>query len=118
MSLKTKEEFQRLFSQFVRDALAGLPPADRARYQEEFQRRADELIDTGSDGGGPTTFLDLVGLGAKGAVSFDDVSSPRLRPDFDDSVVQSQIHAAAELYYIYQHERMKVFQVVGVLLRM
>ena len=33
-------------------------------------------------------------------------------------MVQSQIHAAAELYYIYQHERMKVFQVVGVLLRM
>ncbi|MFN8640227.1 MAG: hypothetical protein U0802_00655 [Candidatus Binatia bacterium] len=34
-------------------------------------------------------------------------------------MTQSQLHAAAELYYIYQHrERMKVFQVVGVLLRL
>ena len=30
----------------------------------------------------------------------------------------SQLHAAAELYFIYQHERMKVFQVVDVLLRL
>ena len=118
MSLKTKEEFQKLFSQFVRDALTGLPPQDRARYQEEFQRRAEELLRAGADGGGPTPFLDLIGLGTKGPAQFDDISTPRIVPDFDDSVVQSQIHAAAELYYIYQHERMKVFQVVGVLLRM
>ena len=118
MSVKTKEEIQRLFSQFVRDALSDLPPQDRARYQEEFQRRADELVEAGADGGGATGFLDLVGLGTKGSVPFDEISAPRLLPDFDNSVVQSQLHAAAELYYIYQHERMKVFQVVGVLLRM
>ena len=118
MSLKTKEEIQRLFSQFVRDALVGVPPEDRARVHEEFQKRADELLRTGADGDGPTAFLDLVGLGTKGGAAFDDISAPRLQPDFDNSVVQSQIHAAAELSYIYQHERMKVFQVVGVLLRM
>jgi hypothetical protein len=118
MSVKTKEEIQRLFSQFVRDALSGLPPEERTRYQEEFQKRADELVQAGSDGAGPTAFLDLVGLGARGSVPFDEVSTPRLQPDFDDSVIQSQLHAAAELYYIYQHERMKVFQVVGVLMRM
>lgn len=118
MSLKTREELQRLFSQFVREALAGVPAQDRTRYQEEFQRRAEELLRTGGDGGGPTAFLDLVGLGARGGSGFDDLGTSRLQPDFDDSVVQSQINAAAELYYIYQHERMKVFQVVGVLLRM
>jgi hypothetical protein len=118
MSLKTKEDIQKLFSQFVRDSLAGLPPEQRARYQEEFQRHAEELLRTGADGSGPTAFLDLVGLGPRGAVAFEDISTSRLQPDFDDSVVQSQIHAAAELYYIYQHERMKVFQVVGVLMRM
>src|SRR5262245_3832710 len=106
MSLKTKEDLQKLFSQFVRDSLAGLPPQDRARYQEEFQRHAEELLRTGSDGSGPTAFLDLIGLGPQGTVAFEDISTARLQPDFDDSVVQSQIHAAAELYYIYQHERM------------
>jgi len=118
MSVKIKEEFQRLFPQFVRDVLTSLPPQDRARYQEEFQRRAEELLRAGADGGGATAFLDLIGLGTKGAVPFDEISTPRILPDFDDAVVQSQLHAAAELYYIYQHERMKVFQVVGVLLRM
>src|SRR5262245_23544742 len=118
MSAKTKEEIQRLFSQFVRDALADLPPQDRAHYQEEFQKRAEQLLLAGSDGAGPTEFVDLVGLGARGAVPFDDISTPRLLPDFDDAVIQSQLHAAAELYYIYQHERMKVFQVVGVLMRL
>jgi hypothetical protein len=118
MSAKTKEEVQRLFSQFVRDTLSGLPAQERALYQEELQRRSEELLQSGGDGDGPTAFLDLVGLGAKGTASFDEVSTPRLTPDFADSVVQSQIHAAAELYYIYQHERMHVFRVVGVLLRM
>jgi hypothetical protein len=33
-------------------------------------------------------------------------------------VIPSQLHAAAELYYIYQHERMKVFQAVDVLVRL
>ena len=40
------------------------------------------------------------------------------RADFDESVTPSQIHAAAELYFIYQNERMKVFQVVDVLRRL
>jgi hypothetical protein len=118
MSAKTKEELQRLFSQFVRDALADLPPQDRARYQEELQRRADQLLAAGSDGRGATEFLNLIGLGPSGPVQFDEISTPRLQPDFDDAVIQSQLHAAAELYYIYQHERMKVFQVVGVLMRL
>jgi hypothetical protein len=118
MSAKTKEELQRLFSQFVRDALAGLPPQDRARYQEELQRRADELLLAGAASDGGTAFLDLIGLGPRGAVSFEEISTPRNLPDFDDAVIQSQLHAAAELYYIYQHERMKLFQVVGILMRL
>ena len=75
MSLKTKDEIQRLFSQFVRDALAAVPTEERARYQEEFQKRAEELVRVGADGCGPTAFLDLVGLGAKGPVAFDGRSA-------------------------------------------
>src|SRR5262245_37773898 len=118
MSAKTKEELQRLFSQFVRDALAGLPPQERARYQEELQRRADDLLLAGADGAGATAFIDLIGLGTRGPMSFDEISTPRNLPDFDTAVIQSQLHAAAELYYIYQHERMKVFQVVNVLMHL
>lgn len=118
MSLKTTETIQRLFSQFVREALANLPAADRARYQEELTKRAEELLRGAANGSGSTAFVDLVGLGGKGAPPFEDLSYPFLELDFDNSVIQSQLHAAAELYYIYQHERMKVFQVVSVLLRL
>ncbi len=118
MSLKTTETIQRLFSQFVREALANLPPEQRTRYQEELSKRADDLLRGAADGAGGTAFVDLVGLGAKGAPPFDELSLPRIELDFDSSVIQSQLHAAAELYYVYQHERMKVFQVVSVLLRL
>ncbi|MFK9985538.1 hypothetical protein ACJEM7_25145, partial [Escherichia coli] len=61
---------------------------------------------------------DLLGLGPQGAVGFDKIGYPAITPDFDDSIVPSQLHAAAELYYIYQHERMKIFEVVDTLLRL
>src|SRR5262245_8924823 len=118
MSLKTTETLQQLFSQFVRDALAGLPPEQRARFQEQFQQRTEELLRAAADGRARTGFLDLVGLNPEGPLPFDELSVPRIELDFDSAVVQSQLHASAELYYIYQHERMKVFQVVGVLLRL
>jgi hypothetical protein len=63
-------------------------------------------------------FLDLVGFGGKGAPPFEKLSYPYITPDFDDSVIPSQLHASAELYYIFQHERMKVFRVVDVLRRL
>ena len=118
MSLKTSETLQRLFSQFMRDALASVPPDQRAQYQQELQRRADELMKNAGATGAGNPFLDLVGLGSGGSLPFDDLSVPRIESDFDNAVTQSQLHAAADLYYIYQHERMKLFQVVSVLLRL
>jgi hypothetical protein len=118
MSLRDTELLRELIPQFIREALANLPPADRPRYQEELQRRFEELLRGAADGRQATSFVDLVGLSGQGSLPFDNLSYPRIELDFDNSVIQSQIHAAAELYYIYQHERMKVFQVVGVLLRL
>jgi hypothetical protein len=118
MSLKTKETIQRLFAQLSRDLLAEVPPEQRNRYQALFQQRADELVRAAGDGSAPTAFTDLIGLGAQGAQPFDSLGFPTLQSDFDESVVPTQLHSAADLYFIYQHERMKVFQVAGVLLRL
>ena len=118
MSLKNKETLQRLFAQLSRDLLADLPPGERNRYQALFQQRADDLVRAATDQKNPAAFTDLIGLGAQGATPFDSVSSPSIEPDFDESVVPTQLHSAAELYYIYQHERMKVFKVAAVLLRL
>ncbi len=118
MSLKTRETLQRGLAQYFRDVLPGLPPEQRDAYQAEFQKRAESLLQRATETGEATSFQDLIGLGDSGMMPFDQVSVPRLKDDFDESVIPTQLHAAAELYFIYQYERMKVFQVVSVLLRL
>jgi hypothetical protein len=118
MSFNTTETIQRLWESFLREQLAALPPEERQQYEQQFEDRFGDLLKKAANGEGRDAFLDLIGFGGKGPVDFGDVSYPYIQPDFDDSVVPSQLHAAAELYYIYQHERMKLFQVVDVLLRL
>ncbi len=118
MSLKNKETLQRLFAQLSRDLLADVPPAERNRYQALFQQRAEDLVRAATDEKNPSAFTDLIGLGPQGALPFDSVGFPSIQPDFDEAVVPTQLHSAAELYYVYQHERMKVFQVAAVLMRL
>jgi hypothetical protein len=117
MTLKTTETIERLFSRFIQESLADLPPEERERYQAQFAQRAEALLKTAANGS-KTPFTDLVGLSPKGALQFDQLAYPVIEPDFDEAVIPTQLHASAELYYIYQHERMKVFEVVGVLLRL
>jgi hypothetical protein len=117
MSFNTTETIQRLWETFLRDQLAGLPAEARQQYEQQFEAKLNELLQKAANGG-PDAFLDLIGFGGKGPVDFANLAYPYIQPDFDDSVVPSQLHAASELYYIYQHERMKVFQVVQVLLRL
>lgn len=119
MSFQTTETLQRLWDTFLRDQLAAMPPAQRDQVANQFEERFGELLGkSGSGANSDSAFVDLIGLGPKGAVPFDDVAYPAITPDFDDAVVPSQLHSAAELYYIYQHERMKIFEVVDTLLRL
>ncbi len=121
MSFNTTETIQRLWESFLREQLAALPPEERQQYEQQFEDRFSDLLKGAANANGATSedgFLDLIGFGGKGPVEFADMNYPYIQPDFDDSVVPSQLHAAAELYYIYQHDRMKVFQVVDVLLRL
>jgi len=118
MSFQTTETIQRLWETFLRDQLAKLPAEQRQPFETQFEERFGELLKGAANGDDRDGFLDLIGFGDRGAPDFDKISYPYIQPDFDDSVVPSQLHAAAELYYIYQHERMKMFQVVDVLLRL
>src|SRR5215510_3075156 len=117
MSYNTTETIQRLWTTFLQEQLASLPAAERQQYEQQFEDRFGELLKNAANGS-PEGFLDLIGFGGKGPVDFENLAYPYIQPDFDDSVVPSQLHAAAELYYIYQHERMKIFKVVEVLRRL
>ena len=117
MSYQTTETIQRLWDDFLRESLASIPPEERQQFEQQFEDRLTELLKNAANGG-VDGFLDLVGFGDKGPIEFENLPYPHIQPDFDDSVVPSQLHADAELYYIFQHERMKVFKVVEVLLRL
>ena len=117
MSYNTTETIQRLWATFLQEQLAVLSPEERQLYEQQFEDRFSELLKNSANGN-QEGFLDLIGFGPNGPVDFENLPYPHIQPDFDDSVVPSQLHAAAELYYIYQHERMKIFQVVNVLRRL
>jgi hypothetical protein len=121
MTIQQTETIQRLWDRFSRDQLAGLAPGDRRAFEQQFEDRLTELLKKGANGGAVSSgdgFLDMLGFGGKGPIPFEQMAYPFVQPDFDDSVVPSQLHAAAELYFIHQYERSKVFQVVDVLLRL
>lgn len=119
MAVQQTETIQRLWDRFIRDQLAGLAPEERRLYEQQFQDRFADLVEKSAEApAGGDGFLDLLGFGGKGPVAFEEMAYPYVKPDFDDSVVPSQLHAAAELYFIYQYERSKVFQTVEVLLQL
>src|SRR5262245_9865020 len=117
MAFETHETISRLWTRFLRDELAALPPEQREQFEQQFEDRLDRLLQNAS-GTGKDGFLDLIGFGANGVPSFSELSYPYLKPDFDEAVIPTQLHAAAELYYIYQHDRMRIFEVAGVLRRL
>lgn len=119
MSYTTLQSIQQLWQQFLQDQLAAMPPEQRQQFEGAFEERLTQLTKVAANGAGSHDgFVDMLGLSDKGSPEFNDINYPFIEPDFDESVVPSQLHAAAELYYIYQHERMKVFEVVDVLLRL
>jgi len=117
MAFENIESITRLWQRFLREELAAMPPEERQRYEGQFEERFQQLLKDAA-GNGKDGFLNLIGFGSEGAPPFEKLSYPYITPDFDESVIPSQLHAAAELYYIYQHERMKVFRVVDVLRRL
>src|SRR5262249_48765055 len=117
MAFENYEAIARLWQKFLRDELASMPPEERQKYEGQFEERFQNLLKQAA-GNGKDGFLDLIGFGGQGAPPFEKLSFPFITPDFDEAVIPSQLHAAAELYYIYQHERMKLFEVVNALRRL
>jgi hypothetical protein len=60
------------------------------------------------DGG----LAELIGIGKESAAKVSAARMPEGVEDYDEQVTSERILAIADLYYIYQHERMGVFRVV------
>ena len=114
MAFQNHETILRLFQRFLREQLAELPPEQRPAFEQQSEQRFAQFLKD-SAGDGQDGFLDMIGFGGEGVLPFGELSYPHITPDFDESIIASQVHAAGELYYIYNHEKMKIFQVVDVL---
>ncbi len=64
--------------------------------------------DAKTDGG----LMPLIGLGGEIATTLGDVASTPLVPNYDDQISRERISAIADLYYIYQMERLGAFRSV------
>jgi hypothetical protein len=117
MAYETYETIERLWQAFALKYVSDAPADQRDGLAAAFEQKLASLKQEAA-GDDRTGFSDLIGLGTKGVVQFGEIAWPNLVGDFDDAVVPTQLHAAADLYYIYQHERMGVFRVADMLRRL
>jgi len=118
MAYENVEVIKRLFQRLFRDEFPNLSVDERQAFESQLEGRIEGLLRNAAGDGKPTDFAGIIGLGPNGVQPFEDINYPRIKPDFDDSVIPTQLHAVAELYYIWQHEQMKIFQVIDVLRRL
>lgn len=117
MAFENHETIQRLFQRFFRDEWNNLTADERAAFERQFESRFGDLL-VRSSANGAAQFADLIGLSPGGPKPFEQLGYPTLKADFDEAVIPSQLHAAAELYFIYSYERMRIFSVARVLRRL
>jgi hypothetical protein len=60
----------------------------------------------------------MVGLGDEAVDGFGNTRAPQGVEEYDEQISSERIYAVADLYYIYQHERIGVFRVIQTLKRL
>ena len=119
--MATEGRYQELYDRIaaLRDALSGRLSGDLIadpRLAEAMTARVNEILaalESREDGAPPDHGLaSLAGIGPEAA---DELAETRMPPGvqpYDETIVSQRVVAIADLYYIYQHERIGVFRVV------
>ena len=121
--MATNEEIQRrakTFAKFREEMVDVLAPEliERPELADEFMRRfelMEERAEAPTAGAKPPPdggLAQLIGLGSDAAPTPGKVEQPTGIETYDDTVTAERILAVGDLYYIYQHERIGVFQAV------
>ncbi|MEO0599824.1 MAG: hypothetical protein AAF211_00210 [Myxococcota bacterium] len=117
MDFDTNSILKNLFQQLQRDVLADVPLEQRDAIAAQMSERLQQLLSGSTELSAPDALGRMVGLG-EAATTWSEVSSPIIEADFEVAVTPSQLQAAADLYFIYQHERMKIFDLADVLIKL
>lgn len=111
-----REQFDQLLDELTRENAGAL--ADDPNLAGAFIRRAREALEradaaaaaeaTPADGG----LSDLLGLSDDAPSDFGRTRRPPTNPAYDEQVDAERLRSVADLYYLYQHERLGVFKVI------
>jgi hypothetical protein len=104
----------------VRELLMQHPAALDPRGAEALSNWADRLeavvLNAGADRttapAGDHGFADLIGLGPNASTGIGSVYVPLAVDNYEDAIDSERIHAMADLYYVYQHEKIGVFRAI------
>ena len=105
----------------VREKLMRHPAAQNPATAEAISNYMDQVeiaaLDPEADrlrGGdvGDRGFLQAIGLGPEASTDLGTVEAPLGVDDYEDAVDSERIKAMADLYYVYQHEKIGVFRVI------
>jgi hypothetical protein len=117
-NIQYKEMLDRLAR--VRELLLQHPAAQDPRGAEALSNWADRLeavildptADRQSAPPGDRGFSELIGLGPNAASDLGNVYVPLAVDDYEDAIKSERVQAMADLYYVYQHEKIGVFRVI------
>lgn len=121
--MPTEKDYQELLErvaglrQTVTDQL-GAYLSENPRYADVLNKQIDDMLTAvmeaeSSDGAPPDRGLaELIGIGPNAATEFGKTRIPAGVKPYDETVTSERIVAMADLYYIYQHEKLGVFRAV------
>ncbi len=121
--MATEREYQSLYDRIgaLRETLVNRLGADLIQNPQLADALAQQIDDMlaaveEADAKAPPPpdkgLAQLVGLGPDAAVEFGQTRIPRGVEPYDESVTSERVIAVADLYYIYQHEKIGVFRAV------
>lgn len=119
--MATEREYQSLYDRVaaLRETVAGRLSAEliqNPQLAEALTRQIDDMLTAALEADRTTAppadsgLAELVGLGPQAANEFGQARIPPSVQPYDDTVTSERIIGMADLYYIYQHEKLGVFR--------
>jgi hypothetical protein len=97
------------FARYAIDIANNPRLAEALSAQFDALEQALEMHEAGAADGG---LSELIGIGADTARELGDARIPVAVKQYDETITSERIVAMADLYYIYQHEKIGVFKVI------
>src|SRR5574341_534748 len=121
--MATEQEYQSLYERIgaLRETLADRLAADlvqNPQLADALTKQIDDMLAAvvAADMKVPPPpdkgLAQLVGVGPEAAAQFGQTRIPQGVEVYDETITSERVIAVADLYYIYQHERIGVFRVV------